>query len=582
MYVASRPRWTAPRLALFGLPAALGLLGVGVALRAEEPTPARATSLAGTERMLSEHFATSVVCAQCHSSAPQAKGLRDAKGRSVAPYDLWRTTLMANASRDPLWRAVLSTEIQATPSRAADIQETCLRCHAPMASQEHRFAGAAPPTLADLSGTDTTAQLGLDGISCTVCHQIQPDNLGKPESYSGNWVIKEGKQIFGPHPDPLTMPMRRHTGFTPTHGTQVMQPALCGSCHTLFTDALLADGSESGHRLPEQTPYLEWRNSDFTTEGELGKQAKTCQACHVPNVDADGVAIQTRIARNPMGGDFRIPERRPVGRHVFRGANTLVLSILRDNQESLNPQASPEEFQVAIDLARENLREHSATLQVSSAVREDGELIATLALKNLTGHKFPTAHPTRRAWLRVRVKDAAGKVLYAVGEHDAEGRLLGSDGKPLPAELVGGPVHAHQSALRTADAPLVYEAVMGDPAGDPTYLLTRGATYIKDNRLLPQGWTSDHPDAQAILPQGVGDDPDHAAGGDQVRFVAPLGDAAGPLTIEATLLYQTLGARYAAELFEYDTAEVREFRAYYAKADKTPEVVAEASCEVPE
>ncbi|MEZ6188739.1 MAG: multiheme c-type cytochrome [Planctomycetota bacterium] len=530
--------------------------------------------------MLSEHFATAQVCARCHSSSERAQGMRDAKGRSVAPFDLWRTSMMANASRDPLWRAVLSAEVQATPSRAEDIQSTCLRCHAPMASQEHRFADAPSPTLADLSGEDATALLGLDGVSCTVCHQIQAENLGTPESYSGNWVIGKEHVIYGPHPDPLTMPMRRHTGFTPTHGTQVMQPALCGSCHTLYTDALLPDGSESGHRLPEQTPYLEWRNSDFSTEGTLGKQAKTCQACHVPFVDEDGQPLETRIARNPMGGDFRIPERRPVGRHVFRGANTLVLSILRDNQETLQPQAPPEAFDRAIELARENLREHTATLTLADVARDGDTLRGSVALTNLTGHKFPTAHPTRRAWLRVRVTDASGQVVFASGEHDPDGRLLGADGQPLPAELPEGPVHAHQATIASADAPLVYEAVMGTPDGAPTYLLTRGASYIKDTRLLPQGWSAEHPDAQEILPRGTEGDADHTAGGDRVALALPVGAAQGPLTLEVELLYQTLGARYAAELFRYDTPEVREFRAYYARAERGPERVAGATLAV--
>jgi len=576
--MTARSHLSARRLAGLGVLAALCVAGAQLALRAEEPTPTPARSLTATRPMLSEHFATSQVCASCHSSAERAKGLRDAKGRSVAPYDLWRTTMMANAARDPLWRAVLSTEIASTPSRAKEIQATCVRCHAPMADQEHRFAKAEPPTLDDLYGDDATAQLGLDGVSCTVCHQIQPGNLGKPESYSGNWEIGEERKIFGPHPDPLTMPMRRHTGFTPTHGTQVMQPALCGTCHTLYTDALLPDGSESGHRLPEQTPYLEWRNSDFNTEGELGKQAKTCQSCHVPNLDEDGAPIETRIARNPMGGDFRIPDRRPVGRHVFRGANTLMLSILRDNQEALQPQAPPEAFDAAITIARENLREHTATLEVGEVQRTDGQVRASVKLTNLTGHKFPTAHPTRRAWLRVRVLDASGEVLAAVGEHDDWGRILGADGKPLAPELPGGPVHPHRTEVGV-DAPLVYEAVMGDPAGTPTYLLTRGATYIKDNRLLPQGWRADHPDAADILPQAVGDDADYAAGGDRIQVALPASE--GALKLEVTLLYQTLGARYAAELFEHDTPEVRGFRGYYEGANRGPEVIAEATLEVP-
>ena len=40
---------------------------------------------------------------------------------------------------------------------------------------------------------------------------------------------------------------------------------------------------------------------------------------------------------------------------------------------------------------------------------------------------------------------------------------------------------------------------------------------------------------------------------------------------------QALGARFAAELFEYATPEVDAFRAYYEAADRRPELVAQAS-----
>ena len=36
--------------------------------------------------------------------------------------------------------------------------------------------------------------------------------------------------------------------------------------------------------------------------------------------------------------------------------------------------------------------------------------------RNLAGHKFPTGHPYRRAWLHVRVSDPAGRVLFESGK----------------------------------------------------------------------------------------------------------------------------------------------------------------------
>ena len=42
------------------------------------------------------------------------------------------------------------------------------------------------------------------------------------------------------------MPMRHHTGFTPTFGPHAAESAMCGSCHTLYTHAYHANGEETG------------------------------------------------------------------------------------------------------------------------------------------------------------------------------------------------------------------------------------------------------------------------------------------------------------------------------------------------
>ena len=46
-------------------------------------------------------------------------------------------------------------------------------------------------------------------------------------------------------------------------------------------------------------------------------------------------------------------------------------------------------------------------------------------MENLTGHKFPTGHPYRRAWLHVRVIDREGTTLFESGAVDDEGRIVG-------------------------------------------------------------------------------------------------------------------------------------------------------------
>ena len=60
-------------------------------------------------------FATHPVCAECHTNTDESVAMRDIQGRPVAPYDLWRSSMMANAFRDPYWQAAVSAEVLDLP-----------------------------------------------------------------------------------------------------------------------------------------------------------------------------------------------------------------------------------------------------------------------------------------------------------------------------------------------------------------------------------------------------------------------------------------------------------------------------------
>lgn len=509
-------------------------------------------------------FSTSDACETCHSNASTANAMRDRVGRDIAPFDLWRSTMMANAARDPLFRAVMSAEIAATPSARAEIEAKCLSCHAPMATRT-----AQTLEMGELYQDSPKAQLALDGVSCTVCHLIRPDGLGTEESFSGRFTTGT-REIFGPHDDLFSMPMQRHTGYVPTMGTHMGSSELCGSCHTLFTDALTPEGVKVGVRLPEQTPFLEWRNSSYSQNGA------SCQSCHAPKVDQDGQTIRTAIARNPMGRDFPpVYERSPYSRHVFVGANTLVPAMLRDNAQELNSPAPAGAFDRTIDEARGQLS-RAARLQGELQRRGD-DLEVTLDIENLTGHKLPTAHPIRRMWLHVEVTNAEGAVVFVSGASDDQNRLLGAGGVPLAFEMPDGPISPHANRIESADAVAVYESVMGTPGGDPTTTLLRGSQYLKDNRILPHGYDLAHPDAVYTRPVGIGDDSDFSAGRDRVTYVVPAPGAAGPYRVVATLKYVSLSPRWLAELTRYETPETQALARYYAALDRRPEPMASIS-----
>ena len=58
-------------------------------------------------------------------------------------------------------------------------------------------------------------------------------------------------------------------------------------------------------------------------------------------------------------------------------------------------------------------------------------------------------------------------------------------------------------------------------------------------------------------------DADFVGGGDSVRFDVDTGAAAGPLTVDAELRFQTIAYRWARNLGLFDAPEPRTFVGYY-------------------
>jgi hypothetical protein len=493
-----------------------------------------------------EVFATGDGCAQCHSAADRAMAMRSATGDDVSPHALWQASVMANSFRDPYWRATVAKEIALQPERAAEIQALCVRCHAPMAHHTAAFGGVAAAPVAHLAGDP----LATDGVSCTVCHQIRPDGLGTEASWNGGARLRKGRSIFGPYADPSGGPMRQHSGYTPVHGAHVQSSAMCATCHTLHTGA-------AGAPFPEQTPYLEWRNSEFTTEPGPTPTSRSCQDCHMPEL------APTRIARTPEGGEFLIATRSPYRAHTFVGGNAFLLDLLAANREALGVQAPAAALARMAFATRKLLTEHTVAVHIGEIERAAGELRFVVRVDNLTGHKFPTGYPARRAWLHLQVR-AGDLVVFDSGGWAKDGRLL-DVAEPLQ--------HGHVTRITTPADVLVWELIANDADGAPTTSLPGMVQRAKDNRLLPRGYRRDGPHAADTAPVGVGNDIDFTGGGDTVDVAIPLAADADPVSVVAWVRYQPIPPHWVDALRTVDAPECRSFVAMYDAADKTPETV---------
>lgn len=545
--------------------------------RNEQPIAQTSTTGNPTDESLrplvkAPHFELGQRCALCHNFSSRSNSQRDQQGESVAAYDLWQSSMMAQSSRDPYWRAVVSAEVAKTPQQKAHIEDICTRCHTPMAAP-------FPPSpdgevLALLKMATPKAHLAMDGVSCTVCHQITDKNLGTPESFTGNFEINLESQIYGPHANPVTMPMRNNVGYTPTHSPHILKSALCASCHTVVTEAVTSKGEHTGTHFHEQALYLEWRNSVFNDEMASPDQlARSCQSCHMPTTGNDGSPIKTMLAHNPGGRDFPfLNPREPFGRHTLVGGNALMTRILRDNSRELGVEVPRAAFDESLSQIEKMLRHQTATLEVVDARIESGQFYIPLKVTNLAGHKLPTAYPSRRAWIQLKVFDADEQLVFVSGAYNERGALVDAEHQVLPSERTGGENLPHFQRIENSQQVQVYETIMADIEGKPTFYLLHGASFLKDNRLLPLGWKMDHPDAVSTLPAGIDYDVDFVGGSDQLTYVAPV-VGRSPYRVEATLLFQTISARHAAELFENDTPEVRQFRSFYEAADLRPELI---------
>ncbi|MBL8756744.1 MAG: hypothetical protein JNK15_25835 [Planctomycetes bacterium] len=526
--------------------AAVVLLGTA-ALAAQElrPLGPGPTWLGPRPTARNEVFATADGCAGCHSMGRRSLAMTSATGADVSPHALWRASVMANAARDPFWRAQVAKEVAADPGRAEEVQAQCVRCHAPMVSHTRRLGGEAPADVA----TAVADPLGRDGVSCAVCHQIRAEGLGTEATFGGKGRIDKGRTIFGPYERPLAAPMQDMAVYDPVHGPHVQTSGLCATCHTLVTE-------HAGEKFPEQTPFFEWRNSEFTDEPARTATSRTCQECHMAELGA------TRIARHPNGTDFTIEPRSPYRSHGFVGANAFLLDLFAQNREALGVDAPEAALRLNARASRRLLAEATVAVAIDEPQRKDGVLHFTVRVDNLAGHKFPTGFPSRRAWLHVQVR-AGAKVVFDSGGYDRDGRLL-----QVPDPLD----HDHVTHVDDEGDVVVWELVAADAEGAPTTSLTRMQRPRKDTRLLPRGWTREGPHAETTRPVGLRNDFDFTGGGDTVGFAIPFAAGAQAATIVAWVRYQPIPPHWVDGLRDVDSDACRSFVKLYDAADKTPEV----------
>ena len=276
-----------------------------------------------------------------------------------------------------------------------------------MASYEARRSGVTFG-LAEMYASE----LGLDGVSCVLCHRIEAGNLGTDASFSGGFVIGDqtgsARPIYGPFTDMAVTPMINRVAFTPVYAAHVLES-----------------------RIVRDLPHI----------ADRGRRSGVAavQRRDLPRTDAvQGVAEQQPrnegvvpvVPRSATPGGVRLsstgPTRglAPFGKHHLVGGNAFMLGLMRQDRlgtNTLKLVAEAGNFDAAMARTDDGLSRSSATLG-ANVCTDASTLTVDVTVTNLTGHKLPTGFPNRRMWLHTRVVDASGATVFESGGVDARRR----------------------------------------------------------------------------------------------------------------------------------------------------------------
>jgi len=319
-------------------------------------------------------------------------------------------------------------------------------------------------------------------------------------------------------------------------------------------------------------------------------------------------------------------------RHQFQGMNVTLLEIFRQfmspyKSNGANMLANPilgvrqndymsglDDLTTAIDSFVQQSQNSTAEVSVSPATIANQKLIADVKVTNKTGHRFPSGVGFRRAFLEFRVIDNdTGKTVWCSGCTSELGVIVNGDQR-LPSELFdvykdGSKPANHDypagcnnkylpgtnpqyyqphffwdltknigSAITRQDQVQIYEELNLNVQCAMTTSFLRRNYQLKDNRLLPFGWTSTGPlnaDKTPYIPADylhetfpvkVGGDPAYAdgSGTNVVRYEIPLSAFnARNVTITATLNYQSIPPYFLNDRFTQAPNEPATQRLYY-------------------
>lgn len=532
----------------------------------------------GTQPGLAHVIEDPIGCSGCHGSWDPSSGAAD-----FIAYNTWSGSMMAHATRDPVFWAALDVANADIPG----VGDFCLRCHTPQGwlagrvrtSPTGEVIGGANGCLLE-GGYDApyyTMPNDYNGVSCHFCHRMTetgPNGEIAPPGSANFWlddsdecVNSQGTQFgpcrYGPYD------YAANDNRVPPHNWKYSafhdRGAICGVCHDVTSPItssgpaktlILEDGTDTGIPMPLERTFTEWRHSDFADvifRNRMGDdfpftpqlaRGATCQDCHMAN-SPDPLAMACQ-QNDPGSRAGNLPV------HEFVGGNTWVPAIIRDLYAPGIGDTSEAALDRTIELAREMLSQRSAVVETSASLAGPGQLGVTVKVTNLAGHKLPTGYAEgRRMWLHVVVTGNSGQVLWENGYWNPTTGELAQDAQTRVYEILQG---IWNPATQTCE--------VTDGQGRKMFHFVLNNCIAKDNRIPPLGFTGGsnleiRPVGQTYPPAAPGSQA--LANYDVVSYSVPLpAGYSGPVTVTATLRYQLASDDYIK--FLKNQAEERGFQ----------------------
>jgi len=522
----------------------------------------------GTQPGLTYSMSSVNECYDCHSSAGFGS---DPVDKEYSPYDTWSGSMMANATRDPLFWAAVDVANQDVPG----VGDFCIRCHSPNGFyQGHTKNGTSNPDYAngcELTGTVTSQENKLNdyqGVSCHFCHRLEENGPnGEPQILKNSdvWIDdvacdSPGSSSFGPcrkgpYNDYSSNPDINNPPHAWKYSNYINKSEICGSCHNVSSPEILnngvltiaktlidTDGTDTGIAMPIERTFSEWKSSFFadliftdgydvaiTTDLPALKQGQTCQDCHMPPSESLDARACTLTPLGVREGNLN--------KHTFAGGNSWMPQVIKNiygDDLSDSDFDRNEAYDVASDSALDMLQNKSAIISTEIVSSTSEQLDIKVRVTNLTGHKLPTGYPEgRRMWLNVIATDNNGATIFESGAYDSNTAILTETGTKI-----------YESKPGIWDG----NSCKTEENGNPMFHFVLNNCVAKDNRIPPLGFTGGN-DIE-LKPVGITYPtrpgyPNQTVNYDDTNYsiVIPNGTPL-PITVTATLKYQTASNDY--------------------------------------